>query len=33
MIFGFVEQSQGHITGSQPGHGTTVTVYFPRARQ
>jgi signal transduction histidine kinase len=34
MVFGFVKQSQGHITlASQPGYGTTVTMYFPRARQ
>jgi signal transduction histidine kinase len=34
MVFGFVKQSQGHITlESQPGHGTTVTMYFPRARE
>jgi signal transduction histidine kinase len=34
MVFGFVKQSQGHITlESQRGRGTTVMMYFPRARE
>jgi signal transduction histidine kinase len=32
MIFGFVKQSDGHIRiESDLGHGTTVSMYFPRA--
>ncbi len=32
MVFGFVMQSNGHITlVSTPGRGTTVQMYFPRA--
>ena len=32
MVFGFVMQSNGHITlTSAPGRGTTVRMYFPRA--
>lgn len=34
MVFGFVKQSHGHITlTSSPGRGTTVRMYFPRARE
>ena len=33
MVFGFVKQSNGHVTlASAPGHGTTVRMFFPRAR-
>ena len=33
MVFGFVKQSNGHVTlTSAPGHGTTVRMFFPRAR-
>jgi PAS domain S-box-containing protein len=31
VIYGFVQQSGGHVTiCSEPGHGTTVTLYLPR---
>ena len=34
MVYGFVRQSDGHVTiESTPGAGTTVTLYLPRAEQ
>ncbi|MGZ9033142.1 MAG: two-component system sensor histidine kinase NtrB [Rhodospirillales bacterium] len=34
MVYGFAKQSGGHVeVTSQPGHGTTVRLYLPRAEQ
>jgi len=34
MVYGFVKQSQGHITiDSKKGHGTTVTLFLPRSAE
>jgi DNA-binding NtrC family response regulator len=34
MVYGFVKQSGGHVEiTSQPGHGTTVQLYFPRNQE
>lgn len=34
MVYGFVKQSGGHVRiSSEPGHGTSVSLYFPRSQK